>query len=39
MHWPTTFFVGRELFELAGHATLVLSKVRTALKANDFTAA
>jgi hypothetical protein len=36
MHWPTTFFVGRGLFELAGHAMLVVQKVRAALKANDF---
>jgi hypothetical protein len=39
MHWPTTFFVGRGLFELAGHATLVLQKVRDALKTNDYAVA
>jgi hypothetical protein len=39
MHWPTTFFVGRGLFELAGHAMLVIHKVRAALKANDLTTA
>jgi hypothetical protein len=39
MHWPTTFFVGRGLFELSGHAMLVLRKVRAALKTDDFAAA
>jgi hypothetical protein len=38
MHWPTTFFVGRGLFEVAGHAMLVLRKVRAALKSNDYAA-
>jgi len=38
-HRPTTFFVGRGLFELAGHATLVARKVREALTRDDFKAA
>src|SRR5437879_13102898 len=32
MHWPTTFFVGRGLFEVAGHAMLVLRKAPADLK-------
>jgi hypothetical protein len=35
-HRPTTFFVGRGLFELAGHATLVAREVREAVGRGDF---
>jgi hypothetical protein len=38
-HWPTTFFVGRALFEVAGHARHVLGKLHAALHADDLDAA
>lgn len=38
-HWPTTFYVGRALVEVAGHARYVLKKLRAALQDDALDAA